>query len=100
MFRYSLAKYPSPDNNSREKAEENVPDHVARERRSKKKVELIVNVEELTFDEEPLTNIVTPNIAKRLQRCKGNTISFEDSPSKEVKRKADGLKETPSRIST
>ncbi|XP_050890451.1 uncharacterized protein LOC127095863 [Lathyrus oleraceus] len=97
----SLAKDPSPDNDSREKAEENVPDHVARERRSKKKVELVVNVEELTSDEEPLINIVSPSIAKRLQRRKGKTLAFEDSPSREVKRKADGLlKGTPSKSST
>ncbi|KAI5443542.1 hypothetical protein KIW84_012259 [Lathyrus oleraceus] len=95
----SLAKDPSPDNDSREKAEENVPDHTTRERRSKKKVELVVNVEELTSDEEPLTNIVTPNIAKRLKRHKGKTITFEDSPSREVKRKVYGLKGTPSRSS-
>ncbi|XP_050875031.1 uncharacterized protein LOC127078633 [Lathyrus oleraceus] len=49
----SLAKDPSPENESREKAEENVPDHTARERRI--------------------------------------------SPSRKVKRKADGLKGTPCR---
>ncbi|KAI5389341.1 hypothetical protein KIW84_074838 [Lathyrus oleraceus] len=65
-----------------------------------KKVELVVNVEELTSDEESLTNIDTPSIAKRLQRCKGKTIAFEDSPSREVKRKVDGLKRTLSRRST
>ncbi|KAI5444123.1 hypothetical protein KIW84_012656 [Lathyrus oleraceus] len=95
----SLAKDPSPGNDSSEKAEENVHDHVASERRSKNKVELIVNVEELTSDEEPLTNIVTPSIAKRLQKCKGKTVAFKDSPSREVKRKYDGLKGTPSRSS-
>ncbi|XP_050875393.1 uncharacterized protein LOC127079019 [Lathyrus oleraceus] len=73
----SLVKDPSPNNDSREKGEENVPDHSSRVRRSKKKVELVVNVEELTSDEEPLTNIVTP-----------------------MKRKDDGLKGTPSRSST
>lgn len=62
----SFAKDSSPDNDSSEKAKENFPEHVARERRSKKKVELIVNVEELTSDEKPLTNIVTPSITKRL----------------------------------
>ncbi|XP_050918359.1 uncharacterized protein LOC127135761 [Lathyrus oleraceus] len=71
----SLVKDPSPDNDSSEKVKENVPDHVSHERISKKKSELVVNVEELTSDEEPLTNI-------------------------EVKRKTDGLKGTPSRSST
>ncbi|XP_050918380.1 uncharacterized protein LOC127135790 [Lathyrus oleraceus] len=78
----SLAKEPSPDNDSGEKAEENVPKHVALERR------------------KPLTNIVTLSIAKRLQRRKGKTVVFEDSPSREVKRKVGGLKGTPSRSST
>lgn len=52
----------------------------------KKKVDLVVNVEELTCDEEPLTNIITSSIAKRLQRRKGKTVVFGDSPSREVKR--------------
>lgn len=95
----SLVKDPIPDNESREKAEENVHVHTALERRSKKKDELVVNVEELASDEEPLTNIATYNIAKRLQRRKGKTVAFEDSPSREVKRKSDGLKGTPSRSS-
>lgn len=47
----SLVKDPSPDNDLREKVEENVHDHAACEKRSKKKVELVVNVEELTSDE-------------------------------------------------
>ncbi|XP_050908144.1 uncharacterized protein LOC127121742 [Lathyrus oleraceus] len=93
----SLTKDPSPNNDSSEKAEENFPNHAAHKGRSKNKVELVVNVEELTSDEEPLTNIVTPSIAKILHRHKGKTISFEDSPSREVKRKAGGLKGTPSR---
>ncbi|XP_050897297.1 uncharacterized protein LOC127104135 [Lathyrus oleraceus] len=71
----SLAKDPSPDNDSSEKVEENVPEHATRERRSKKKVELVVN------------------------RRKGKTIAFEESPSREVKRKTDGLKGSPSRSS-
>ncbi|XP_050918907.1 uncharacterized protein LOC127136390 [Lathyrus oleraceus] len=83
----SLAKDPSPDNDSSEKDKENVPGHASRKRRSKKKVELVVNVEELTSNEEPLTNIVTPSIAKRLQGHKGKTVAFEDSPSREVQRK-------------
>ncbi|KAI5396397.1 hypothetical protein KIW84_062562 [Lathyrus oleraceus] len=90
----------NPNNNSSGKAEESVPEHVARERRSKKKVDLVVNVEELTSDEEPLTNIVTPSIAKRLQRRKGKTVVFEDSPSRLVNRKVGGLKGTPSKSST
>lgn len=53
-FQTSLEKYPIPDNDSSEKAEENVSEHAAHERRSKKKVELVINVEELTSDEEPL----------------------------------------------
>lgn len=72
----SLAEDLSPDNDSSKKAEENVPDHDARERRSKKKTELVVNVEELTYDEESLTNIVTPSISKRLQIRKGKTVAF------------------------
>ncbi|KAI5440492.1 hypothetical protein KIW84_010100 [Lathyrus oleraceus] len=96
----SLEKDPSPDNDSREKVEENIPNHAAREKISKKKAELVVNVEELTSDEEPLINIVTPCIAKRLQRRKGKTVAFEDSPSREVKIKAYGLKGTPYRSST
>ncbi|KAI5404133.1 hypothetical protein KIW84_051322 [Lathyrus oleraceus] len=95
----SLAKESSPDNDSSEKVEESVPEHVAHERRSKKKDDLVVNVEELTSDKEPLTNIVTPSIAKRLQRRKGRVVVFEDSPSREVKRKYGGLKGTPSRSS-
>ena len=110
-----LEKETSPDNDSSEKVEESVPEHAAferrskkkadecvpehatHERRSKKKVDHIINVDELTSDEEPLTNIVTPGIAKRLQRRKGKAVVFEDSPSKEMKRKSDGLKSTPSR---
>ncbi|XP_050892881.1 uncharacterized protein LOC127098348 [Lathyrus oleraceus] len=95
----SLEKDPSPDNVSSGKTEESVPEHATRERRSKKKVELVVNVEELTSDEEPLTNTVTPGIAKRLQKCKEKTVVFEDSPSREVNRKGDSLKGTPSRSS-
>ncbi|XP_050891014.1 uncharacterized protein LOC127096496 [Lathyrus oleraceus] len=82
------------------KAEESVPGHAARERRSKKKADFVFIVEELTSDEEPLTSIVTPRIAKRPQILKGKTIVFEYSPSREVKRKAGGLKGTPSRSST
>ncbi|XP_050914775.1 uncharacterized protein LOC127129673 [Lathyrus oleraceus] len=107
----------SPDNDSSEKVEESVPEHAALERRSKKKVDECifehaaherrskkkanhdVNVDELTSDKEPLTNIVTPGIAKRLQRRKRKAMVFEDSPSKEIKRKFGGLKSTPSRSS-
>lgn len=95
----SLAKESIPDNDSSEKAKESVHEHVARERRSKKKVDLVANVEELTSDEEPLTNIVTSGIAKRLQRRKGKAVVFEDSPSREMKKKSGGLKGTPSRSS-
>ncbi|XP_050878028.1 uncharacterized protein LOC127081846 [Lathyrus oleraceus] len=113
----SFAKQISPDNVSSEKVEENVPEHdalerrskkkadecvpehAAHERRSKKKLGHVVNVDQLTSDEEPLTNIVTPGIAKRLQRRKGKVVVFEDSPSKEIKRKSGGLKSTPSRSS-
>ncbi|KAI5400738.1 hypothetical protein KIW84_065558 [Lathyrus oleraceus] len=79
----SLAKEYSPDNDSSEKVEESIPEHATRERRSKKKADLDVNVEELT-----------PSIAKRLQRCKGKAMVFEGSPSREVKRKSGGLKGT------
>ncbi|XP_050877774.1 uncharacterized protein LOC127081570 [Lathyrus oleraceus] len=112
-----LEKETSPDNDSSEKVEESVPEHAAferrskkkadecvpehatHERRSKKKVDHIINVDELTSDEEPLTNIVTPGIAKRLQRRKGKAVVFEDSLSKEMKRKSSGLKINPSRSS-
>ncbi|XP_050915810.1 uncharacterized protein LOC127130897 [Lathyrus oleraceus] len=108
-----LAKETSPENDSSEKVEESVPghdalermskkkedecvpEHAAQERRSKKKDDHVVNVDELTFDDEPLTNIVTPSIAKRLQRCKGKAVVFKDSPSREMKRKSIGLKDTP-----
>ncbi|XP_050915660.1 uncharacterized protein LOC127130736 [Lathyrus oleraceus] len=66
----SLVKDLSPDNGSSEKSEESVPEHAARERRSKKK------------------------------RVLQKTVAFEDSSSKEVKRKVGGLKGIPSRIST
>ncbi|XP_050916458.1 uncharacterized protein LOC127131589 [Lathyrus oleraceus] len=89
----------SLDNDSSEKDEESIPQHADRERISKKKVDLVVNVEELTYDEEPLTNIVTPSVTKRLQRRKGKAVVFEDSPSREVKRKYGGLKGTSSRRS-
>ncbi|KAI5385530.1 hypothetical protein KIW84_072217 [Lathyrus oleraceus] len=95
----SLAKDPSPDNVSSRKFEESVPEHATRERRSKKKLEVVFNVEELTSDEEPLTKIATPSIAKRLQKHKGKTVVFEDSSSRELKRKVDRLKVTPSRSS-
>ncbi|KAI5418913.1 hypothetical protein KIW84_043223 [Lathyrus oleraceus] len=113
----SLAKESSPNNDSSEKAEESipehdalerrskkkedgcVPEHAAHERRSKKKAYHVVNADELTSDEEPLTNIVTPSIAKRLQICKGKAVVFKDSPSREMKRKYGGLKGTPSRSS-
>lgn len=70
----SSAKETSPDNDSSEKDEECVreraalerrskkkagdivPEHAANERRSKNKGDHVVNVDELTFDEEPLTN--------------------------------------------
>ncbi|XP_050895718.1 uncharacterized protein LOC127102390 [Lathyrus oleraceus] len=89
----SLAKEPSYDNEFSEKAEESVPEHAARERISKNKVDFVTNVEGLSSDEEPLTNIVPPSTTKRLQRPKGNIVAFEDSPSMEEKRKASGLKE-------
>ncbi|KAI5444850.1 hypothetical protein KIW84_013216 [Lathyrus oleraceus] len=107
----------NPDGDSSEKDEESVPEHDALERRSKKKVDEyvpehaaherrcknifdhVVNVDELTSDEESLTNIVTPSIDKRLQRRKGKAVVFEDSTSKEIKRKYDGIKSTPSRSS-
>ncbi|XP_050876846.1 uncharacterized protein LOC127080572 [Lathyrus oleraceus] len=113
----SLAKEASPNNDSSEKAEESVPEHVALERRSKKKVDEcvpvhvaherinkkkvdhVVNIDELTSDEEPLANIVTRGIAKRMQRRKGNAMVFNDSPSKEMKGKSGGLKSNPSKRS-
>ncbi|KAI5389839.1 hypothetical protein KIW84_075228 [Lathyrus oleraceus] len=113
----SLAKEFSLDNDSSEKAEESVPEHdalerrskknedecvpehAAHERRSKKKVDHVVNVDELTSDEEPLTNFVTPSIAKRLQRRKGKAVMFEYFLFREMKRKYGGLKDTPSRSS-
>ncbi|KAI5448534.1 hypothetical protein KIW84_015810 [Lathyrus oleraceus] len=84
---------------SNKKADECVPEQAAHERRSKKKADYIVNVDDLTIDEEPLTNILAHGIAKRLQRRKGKVVMFEDSPSKEIKRKSGGMKSTPSRSS-
>ncbi|XP_050896528.1 uncharacterized protein LOC127103303 [Lathyrus oleraceus] len=59
---------------SKKKADECVPKQAAHERRSKKKVDYVVNVDYLTFDEEPLTNILAHGIAKRLQRRKGKAV--------------------------
>ncbi|KAI5420198.1 hypothetical protein KIW84_044109 [Lathyrus oleraceus] len=105
----SLEKETSPDGDSSEKDEESVPEHAthvrrskkkvnecvpehaSHERRSKNKVDHVVNVDDLTSDEEPLTNIVTPGITKRLQRRKGKAV--------EIKRKSGGMKNTPSRSS-
>ncbi|XP_050920099.1 uncharacterized protein LOC127137709 [Lathyrus oleraceus] len=84
-----LEKETSPNADSSEKVDE----------LSKKKVDYVVNVDDLTSDEEPLTKIVTLGIAKRLQRRKGKVVMFEDSPSKEIKRKYGGMKRTPSRSS-
>ncbi|KAI5410650.1 hypothetical protein KIW84_055972 [Lathyrus oleraceus] len=95
----SVLEHAAFERRSKKKADECVPEHATHERRSKKKVDHIINVDELTFDEEPLTNIVTPGIAKRLQRRKGKAVVFEDSLSKEMKRKSGGLKINPSRSS-
>lgn len=95
----SLEKEPSPDGDSSEKVDECVPEQAAHERRSKKKSNYVVNVNYLTSDEEPLTNILALGIDKRLQRRKGKVVMFEDSPSKEIKRKFGGMESTPSRIS-
>lgn len=84
---------------SKKKEDECVLEHAAQERRSKKKVDHVVSVDELTSDDKPLTNIVTPGIAKRPQRRKGKTMVFKDSPSREIKRKFVGLKGTHSRSS-
>ena len=113
----SLAKETSPDGDSSEKADECVPEQAAHERRSNKKVDecfleqaaherrsknkadVVVNLDDLTIDEEPLTNILAPGIAKRLQRRKGKAMVFEDSPFKEIKIKYGAMKSTPSRSS-
>ncbi|XP_050895148.1 uncharacterized protein LOC127101744 [Lathyrus oleraceus] len=95
----SVPEHVALERRSKKKVDDCVPEYVSHERRSKKKVDHVVNVEELTSDEEPLTNIVTHGIAKRLQRRKGKTMVFEDSPSKEIKIKYGGLKSTPSRNS-
>ncbi|XP_050875378.1 uncharacterized protein LOC127079004 [Lathyrus oleraceus] len=89
-----LEKETSPDNDSSEKVEENVPEHAALERRSKKKVDEcvpehdayerrskkkiyhVVNVDELTSDEEPLTNIMTPVVTPTRKR---KVVSSNDS---------------------
>ncbi|XP_050895506.1 uncharacterized protein LOC127102140 [Lathyrus oleraceus] len=88
----SLERETSPDGNSSEKVEECVPEQAAHERRSKKKadecvpeevshgrrskkkVDFVVNIDDLTTDEEPLTNILAPGIAKKLQRRKGKAV--------------------------
>ncbi|KAI5418664.1 hypothetical protein KIW84_043042 [Lathyrus oleraceus] len=95
----SLAKETSPDGDSSEKDDECVPEQAAHEIKSKKKVEYVVNVDDLTSDEKPLTNILAPRIAKRLQRRKGKDVMFEDSPSKDIKRKFGSTKSTTSRSS-
>ncbi|XP_050897235.1 uncharacterized protein LOC127104059 [Lathyrus oleraceus] len=94
-----LAKETSTDGDFSEKDDECVPEQAAHERRSKKKVDYVINVDNLTYDEEPLTNIFDPGIAKRFQRRKGKVVMFEDYPSKEIKRKYGGMKSTPSRSS-
>ncbi|XP_050916248.1 uncharacterized protein LOC127131364 [Lathyrus oleraceus] len=95
----SLEKETSPDGDSSEKDDECVPEQASHERRSKKKANYFINVDDLKYDEEPLTNILSTGIAKRLQRRKGKAVMFEDSPSKEIKRKSGGMKSTPSRSS-
>ncbi|KAI5443962.1 hypothetical protein KIW84_012551 [Lathyrus oleraceus] len=84
---------------SKKKVDECVPEQAAHERRSKKKDNYVVNVDDLTSDEEPLTNILAPGIAKRLLRRKGKVVMFKDSPSKEIKRKYGGMKSIPSKSS-
>ncbi|KAI5388604.1 hypothetical protein KIW84_074320 [Lathyrus oleraceus] len=95
----SVPEHAAYERRSKKKADECVPEQAAHERRSKKKVDHVLNVDDLTYDEEPLTNIMTPSIAKKLQRRKGKVMVFEDSPSKEIKRKSGGMKSTPSRSS-
>ncbi|XP_050909942.1 uncharacterized protein LOC127123804 [Lathyrus oleraceus] len=95
----SLEKETCPDSDSSEKADECVPEQAAHEIRSKKKANYVINMDGLTFDKEPLTNILAPGISKRLHRRKGKVVMFEDSPSKEIKRKSGGMKSTPSRSS-
>ncbi|XP_050895602.1 uncharacterized protein LOC127102246 [Lathyrus oleraceus] len=83
----------------KKKVDECVLEQATHERISKKKDDHVVNVDDLTSDKEPFTNIMTLGIAKRLPRRKGKVMMFEDSPSKEVKRKSGGMKSTPSRSS-
>ncbi|KAI5382573.1 hypothetical protein KIW84_070132 [Lathyrus oleraceus] len=66
---------------SKKKDNECVPEQVAHERMSNKKVDYGVNIDDLTTDKEPLTNILALGIDKRLQRRKGKVVMFEDSLS-------------------
>ncbi|XP_050919655.1 uncharacterized protein LOC127137217 [Lathyrus oleraceus] len=50
-------------------------------------------------EKKPLTIILAPGIAKRLQRRKGKDVMFEDYPSKKIKRKSGGMKSTHPRSS-
>lgn len=81
------------------KDDECISEQASLERRSEKKVDYVVIVDDLTTDEKPLTNILDHVIAKRLMIRKGMVVMFEDSPSKEIKRKSGGMKSTPSRSS-
>ncbi|XP_050920438.1 uncharacterized protein LOC127138075 [Lathyrus oleraceus] len=83
-----LAKETSPDGDSSEKVEESVSEHAAHERRSKKKA-----------DECIPEHAAHERRTKRLQRRKGKVVVFEESPSKEIKRKSGGMKSTHSRSS-
>ncbi|XP_050893739.1 uncharacterized mitochondrial protein AtMg00810 [Lathyrus oleraceus] len=70
---------------SKKKDNECVPEQVAHERMSNKKVDYGVNIDDLTTDKEPLTNILALGIDKRLQRRKGKI----DEEEKEVEHGGD-----------
>lgn len=75
----SLEKDPSPDNESKENAEENVPDHTGRERRSKKKASLLSMLKNLPLMKNPLQTLF-PVLPRDYRDIKENLLLLKILP--------------------
>lgn len=70
-------------------------DCVTKERRSKKKEDICVNLDDLESDEEPIARILAPSVARRLRKRKEINVMTNDSPYV----KTTGRRSAPSKIS-
>ena len=90
----SLTENVNPNGSSTERTDVGMAVQIGKERRSKKKADVIINVEDIDSDEEPIATCLAQGMVQRLEKRKRKSVVMKDSDSAKLQRKYESVKDT------